>query len=220
MSPRTASHALDLTPELAPAPCLMSPFRPALRILPLLFIFAILSGGLLAGGCTTLRRAIPAFRPPLKPNVMLAFQEHAAQVVILVKDMEIPVQVQPPAPVPYTHNSHAGLWVGRRFPYDKLAEILDFAPHYYLDLHYVDLSDEKNHDLPEEEHYRLFIGGSTADAIRRKLVAWRPTDFQRLRQARSQDEMIQIIEAVNAGKSADQPDKPGRPDTRKPTQKK
>lgn len=174
--------------------------RPFLLAIP--FVLA------LAAGCSSLRRAIPPFRPVLKPNVMLAFQEQAAQVVILVKDLELPVQIQPPGPMPYTHNSHAGLWVGRRFPFDKLAEILDFAPHYYLDLHYVDLSDDKNPDLPDEEHYRLFIGGSTSDAVRRKLVAWRPTDFSRLRGAKSQEEMIQIIEAVNAGKAAESPTKP------------
>lgn len=117
-------------------------------------------------------------------------------MVILIKDLELPVTIHPVGAMPFTQNSYAALWVGRRFPYQKLAEILEFARHYYTDLHYVDVTADGN-DLPDEEHFRVFIGGSTDAAIKRGLKPWTAADFDKLRLVKSQEEMIAFIEKMN-----------------------
>lgn len=166
----------------------------AQRFLPIALLFLLST----AGSCTTLKQWLPILREDTKPHVVIAFQEKAPQMVVLIRDLELPVLLEPAGSMPFTHNSHAVLIVGHAFPYAKLAEILEFVRNYYTDLHYVRVTDPLNRRTLYTEHARLYVGASTDEAVQAGLTPWTPADFEELRRVKSQQEMIQLIKQKNA----------------------
>ncbi|EHQ06997.1 hypothetical protein [Leptonema illini] len=158
----------------------------------ILFSFLALSS------CTTFKQWIPFLREETKPHVVIAFHDKAPQIVVLVRDMDLPITVAPAGSMPFTHNSHAVLIVGHAFPYEKLAEILEFVRNYYTDLHYVRVTDPLNRRTLYTEHARLYVGASTDEAVQAGLTPWTPADFEELRRVKSQQEMIQLIKRKSA----------------------
>lgn len=148
--------------------------------------------------CTTLKQWAPFLREETKPHVVVAFHDKAPQIVVLVRDLDLPVTVEPRGSMPFTHNSHAVLIVGHAFPYKKLAEILEFVHNYYTDLHYVKVTDPLDRRTLYTEHARLYIGASTDEAVQAGLTPWTPADFEELRRVKSQQEMIQLIKRKSA----------------------
>jgi hypothetical protein len=171
---------------------------------PVLILFSFFA----ASSCTTLKQWIPALREEVQPHVVIAFQDRVSQVVVLVRDLDLPVTISPAEPMPYTHNSHAVLVVGHAFPYNKLAEILEFIRNYYTDLHYVKVTDPLDRRTLYTEHARLYVGASTDEAVKAGLIPWTTADFEELRRVKSQQEMIQLIKKKNSAATGE--GKPGR----------
>ena len=157
----------------------------------------------LTTSCTTLKQWIPALRETPVAFVELGFQDRAAQMVVLIRDLELPVTIANQGSMPYTQNSHALLIVGNDFPFDKLVEILSYARNYYTDLHYVKVTDPADSRSLYTDHARLYIGAPSDEAVAARLTPWTDADFNQLRAVKSQNEMITLIRA----KSKPQPTK-------------
>ncbi len=155
--------------------------------------------------CTALKQRIPMLREEVKPHVVLATQDRSPQMVVLIRDLDLPVRLHPRGPMPFTQNSHAVLIVGHAFPYDKLREILEFARNYYTDLHYVQVTDPLNPRTPYDHHARLFIGGETDKAIKAGLQPWTEADFKELQKVGSQKEMVELIRRKNGRSNGQKP---------------
>ena len=129
-----------------------------------------------------------------EPKVFLAWHDRATRCAILIRDLDVPVEIQAPDPLPYASEEHAGIWIGARFPYEKAIEAIRFARYYYRDIRYLALSD---YVTPQSDfhEFEMRIGTDTGQNLCLGLQAWTEADFEQLRGVANDAEFRSLIES-------------------------
>ena len=129
------------------------------------------------------------------PTVQLTYNRIVYRCSVLVDDMKLPVEILPPAPIPYSDQAFAGIRVGYNFPYEDFKEIMTWARHYYKDAHYIMLTNPDARDVPRQRHYKLHLGVRTDEAFKEGWKPWKESDFSRIKSIGSQEEMRTLLQS-------------------------
>lgn len=85
---------------------------------------------------------------------------------------------------------HEAIWLGNRVPVDFAIDIIKMAKMKFPHLKYIDLSPDY---APEYVHDEIYIGGATSTALKDKLKELTSSDFTRLFECKSVEEMHNLI---------------------------
>ena len=154
----------------------------------LLFLIMGLTGIILPG-CITL-----GIGKITEPTVRLTWHEKSTRCAILIRDLDVKVEILEPDRLPYSPDANGAIFIGTRMPLNETLEAIRFARYYYLGVRYVALSDYVH---PETDYYEyeMRIGASTNEALCLGLTPWTEADFNRLETIQTQEELRALIES-------------------------
>lgn len=154
-----------------------------------LFILILLLSGIAMPGCVTL-----GIGKITEPTVRLTWHEKSTRCAILIRDLDVKVEIREPDRLPYSPDANGAIFIGTRMPLNETLEAIRFARYYYLGIRYVALSDYVHPDTDYYE-YEMLIGASTNAALCLGLTPWTEADFNRLESIQSQEELRALIES-------------------------
>lgn len=135
-------------------------------------------------------------------NVILASQEKAHRMVYRMEELGLSADVDTGEELPFSSNASAAIWVGRDFPYEKAIQVILISREYYDDIRYIALSDYRL-DPPDMVHREIYVGGSTASAVRLGLQAWDDDDFRSLESIKNRDDFVSLVKSKYPQKKED-----------------
>lgn len=92
------------------------------------------------------------------------------------------------------NSEHEAIWLGKNVPVSFAIEIIKMAKNKFPHLKYIDYASS---DAPEYVNYQIYIGGATSTAKKDGLKIMTTSDFEKLYECKSQEDLYSYITNIN-----------------------